>query len=207
MAGTSGGTPGLTTTSEARPMRSRSCVPTSTATPSPSRIAAVASSSGDRSASDAYTAFPVRARSVATERPLRASPITAISRTSHSARSAGAETRGAVISAQLERAQRHDRREDADDPEAHHDLRLGPSLHFEMVMQGRPQEESVLLGVLQAIALPTILEDEALAEHRKRLRHEHEADEEKQEFGLQKNGHHAQPAAQRQRARVPHEYL
>src|SRR5688572_27009205 len=128
MTGVSGGTPGLTTTSEDRSTRSMLCVPRSTATCSRSSAAPVSWSVGVFALSEAYTVWPLRASRVATARPLRANPMTAISRSVQSALSAGVETRGAIISSQLERAQGNDGEEDRDDPEPDDDLRLVPAL-------------------------------------------------------------------------------
>src|SRR5829696_8971731 len=110
----SGGTPGLTPTSDARATRATAWAPRSTVTPSASSSRAVLSSAGERDASDAYTLFPVRASSVATARPLRARPMTAISRCSQSGRSAGADTRAGGTLAHLQCAQREHRHEDPD---------------------------------------------------------------------------------------------
>src|SRR4051812_1092007 len=155
--------------------------------PSRSSCDFVASRSGVRPASDAYTVFPVRASSVATDRPLRASPMTAISPRIQSARNASADTRGVVTLPQLERAHREHAKQNLDDPETHDDLRLVPPLHLEVVVQRRAQQQPVFLRVLQAIPLAAVLEDVALAEHRQRLRHEDEADEEEQEFGFEQD--------------------
>ena len=84
--------------------------------------------------------LPVRARSVATARPLRASPITAISCFSQSARNAGVETRAIARLPQLERAQGYDGKHDLDDPEAHDNLRLVPTFELEVVMQWGSQQ-------------------------------------------------------------------
>src|SRR5688500_13506293 len=207
ITGASGGTPGLTTTRDAAERRFASCPPSSTATPSASRSLAVTSRSGVRLASVAYTRLPPRASSVATERPLRARPITAISPRSQSARSAGSETRGDGMSAQLERAHREHGKQDRNDPEPDDHLILMPTLQLEMVVQRRAQEEPVLLRVLESVPPLPVLEEEPLPKHRDRLDHEDEADEDQQEFRLEQNGDGSERAAERQRTGIAHEHL
>src|SRR5437867_4650262 len=153
--GAFGGTPGLATTSDALPMRARSCPPSCTSTPSSRSAAAVDSSDGDRSRSEAYTSAPLRASSAATERPLRASPTTAISPFSHPAGIAGSDTRlgrfdVTVIARlpQLDGGEREEGAEDADDPEADHHLCLVPALDLEVMVDGRALEDPMRLGVV-----------------------------------------------------------
>ena len=73
-------------------------------------------------------------------------------RRSQSAGIASISEVGPACSAQLERAEREERAQDADDPEAHHDLRLAPSLHLEVMVQRRSQKDAMRLRVLEAVA-------------------------------------------------------
>ena len=75
--------------------------------------------------------------------------------------------------------------EDAgDDPEAHHDLRLRPGLHLEVVVQRGHQED--------APAPPA--ERDHLEHHRERLDHEDPTDEQQQELDLEEDRHRADRA-------------
>src|SRR3954469_4522441 len=148
--GASGGTPGLATTSALAAMRARSCPPRCTLTPSGSSAFAACSTAPPEPASPASPGAPARASSSAAARPLRASPTTLISPRVHAAGSASVSERTGT-SANLERGDGHEGADDADDPEAHHDLLLAPALHLEVVVQRCSQEHPVLLRVLQAV--------------------------------------------------------
>src|SRR4051812_15855041 len=71
------------------------------------------------------------------------------------------------ISAHLERRERRRGREHRNDPEPRHDLRLGPALELEVVVEGRALED----------ALPGQLERGDLEHDGARLAHEDEGDE------------------------------
>ena len=81
------------------------------------------------------------------------------------------------------------RQHDRDDPEADHDLRLGPALLLEMVVERRHPEH----------ALAGQLERDDLHDHRHRLEHEQAADDRQHDFVL---GRDRDGAEQRRRARA-----
>src|SRR6476661_1173832 len=76
------------------------------------------------------------------------------------------EVTGIKRSPQLQRGEAGQRQHHRDDPEPDHDLRFGPALLFEMVMQRRHPEH----------ALAGQLEGRYLHDHRDRFQHEQSAD-------------------------------
>src|SRR5450631_3293115 len=92
-------------------------------------------------------------------------------------------------SAQLQRGEAGQRQHHRNDPEPNHDLRLGPALLFEMVMQRRHAED----------ALAGELEGGDLHDHRHRLQHEQPADHREHDLVLHRDRDRAEHAAERQR--------
>src|SRR5258708_18241608 len=107
----------------------------------------------------------------------------------------------------LQGAEREKRADDADDPESHDHLLFTPSLHLEVMMERRTQEDAVLLRELQAVAALAILEHVALNDHGHHLGEEHHADEQQEKLRLEEDGNGSDRAAEREGARVTHEYL
>src|SRR5436190_20206040 len=101
-----------------------------------------------------------------------------------------------AMSAQLQRREAEQREDDRHDDEPRDDLRLAPANQLEVMMERRHAEQ----------ALPTRrLEIPDLQDHRKRLEHEHAADNRQQQLLLDQNGHRAEGGAKRQRSDVAHE--
>src|SRR5689334_11416440 len=98
-------------------------------------------------------------------------------------------------SPQFERGESGERQHHRDDPEADHDLRLGPAQLFEMVVDRRHPEE----------ALAGELEGGDLHDHGDRLQHEQAADDGEHDLVLHGNRDRAEHAAERERAGVAHE--
>jgi hypothetical protein len=129
-------------------MRARSCPPAARRRRGARARARHGSPRRPVPASLAYTVAPARASSSAAARPLRARPTTLISPRVHAAGSASVSERTGT-SANLERAEGEEGADDADDPEPHDDLLLAPSLHLEVMMERRSEEDAVLARVLQ----------------------------------------------------------
>src|SRR6056297_3028566 len=102
---------------------------------------------------------------------------------------------GTSLSAHLQGRQADQREDERDDPEADHDLRLGPALFLVMMMDRRHQED----------ALAGALEIDHLNDHRERLGHEEAADDAQNQFVLGGDRDGTQCAAQGQRAGIAHE--
>src|SRR6185312_16427312 len=102
-----------------------------------------------------------------------------------------------TCSAQLERAEREERAEQSDDPEAHDDLRLLPAQLLEVMMEGRASEDAVRLCVGEPVAAAAVFEDVPLEDHRQHLGDEHRTDEREHELRLEQDRHAAQAAAER----------
>src|SRR6056297_3637254 len=102
-----------------------------------------------------------------------------------------------ISSSQLERRQPDHRKHDGDDPEADHDLRLGPAQLLEMVMDRRHLEH----------ALARQLVGGDLDDHRGSLEHEQAADDGEHDFVLRCHCDCAEHAAERQRTGIAHEDL
>ena len=83
------------------------------------------------------------------------------------------------------------RQHDGDDPEADHDLRLGPAQLLEMVVDRRHQED----------ALAGALEDGDLDDHRERLDDEEAADDRQHDLVLGRDRDGAEQAAKRRASR------
>src|SRR5690242_10124875 len=98
-------------------------------------------------------------------------------------------------SAQLQRGEAGERQHHRDDPEADHDLRLGPALLLEMMVQRRHHE----------YALARHLERHHLHDDGNRLDDEQPADHREHDLVLHRHRRGAQHAAERQRAGVAHE--
>jgi hypothetical protein len=84
-----------------------------------------------------------------------------------------------------------------DDPEAHHDLRLGPRFHLEVVVNRRHQED----------APPPELERGYLEDHRQRLDQEDPTDDEQQHLRLGEHSEAAERASDPHRSRVAEKHL
>src|SRR5262245_20408523 len=98
-------------------------------------------------------------------------------------------------SAQFQGGEAGERQHHRDDPEADHDLRLGPALLLEMMMQRRHAEH----------ALARHLERHHLHDDGNRFDNEQPADDSKHDLVLHRYGGGAKHAAERQRAGVAHE--
>src|SRR5437868_3197733 len=98
-------------------------------------------------------------------------------------------------SPQLQRRQAGERQHHRDDPEADHDLRLGPAELLEMVMDRRHPED----------ALAGELERHHLHDDGDRLQHEQSADHREHDLVLHRDRNRTQHAAKRERAGVAHE--
>src|SRR4051812_4814200 len=98
-------------------------------------------------------------------------------------------------SPQLQRGQAGQRQHHRDDPEADHDLRLGPAELLEMMMDRRHLED----------ALTGQLEGRDLHDHRDGFEHEQAADHRQHDLVLHRDRDRAKHAAERQRAGVAHE--
>src|SRR5690242_9942856 len=96
----------------------------------------------------------------------------------------------ALPSAQLQGGETGERQHHRDDPEADHDLRFGPALLLEVVMDRRHPEH----------ALARELEGHDLHDHRHRLEHKQSADHRKHDLVLHGDRDRAQHAAERERA-------
>ena len=101
--------------------------------------------------------------------------------------------RAAIIAASAWTAR--EREHDRDDPEADHDLRLGPA-HLLEVMVDRRHPEHALAGEL---------ERDHLHDHRHRFEHEQPADDRQHDLVLGGDRDRAEHAAERERAGVAHE--
>src|SRR3990172_4750096 len=99
------------------------------------------------------------------------------------------------ISPYLEGADGQQRQDDRDDPETNDDLRLRPSLEFEVVVDRRHPEDP----------LPGGLVGEDLKNHRESLHHEHPPHQD--DLLLHHHGHDAERGTQGKRPGVPHEHL
>src|SRR5215211_502042 len=174
------GTPGPFTTTSTSSSSSSSSVPRSTSTPASASL--LTSTSDARSA--ARTSTPRAASASAAASPVRPSPTTSALRMEVEVvlvvdgKSAGPQDRG-------------------DDPEADHDLRLGPGLHLEVVVDRRHQEDA------------PAPEPEAghLEHHGQRLDQEDPPDHEQQHLGLREDGEGTERATDRHRSGVAHEHL
>src|SRR5262245_50026758 len=82
-------------------------------------------------------------------------------------RKTGVRFPGKMLLPQLQRGEPCEREHDRDDPETDHDLRLGPALLLEVMMQWRHLEH----------ALAGELEGDHLHDHRYRFEHEQTADD------------------------------
>src|SRR6266540_3093599 len=98
-------------------------------------------------------------------------------------------------SPQLQRRQPHECEHDRDDPEPDHDLRLGPALLLEVMVQRRHAEN----------ALAGKLERDHLHDHRHRFEHEQAADDRQHDLVLGGDRDRSEQSAERQRAGVAHE--
>src|SRR4051794_5931175 len=98
-------------------------------------------------------------------------------------------------SPQLQGRKAGQRQHHRNDPEPDHDLRLGPALLFEMVMQWRHAED----------ALAGELERGDLHDHRDSLQHEQPTNHREHDLVLHRDRDRAEHAAERQRTRVSHE--
>src|SRR3954453_22792111 len=94
------------------------------------------------------------------------------------------------LSSQLQRREAGEREHDRDDPEADHDLRLGPALLLEMMMQRRHPEH----------ALAGEAERDHLHYHGNRFQHEQAADHGQHDLVFDRDRGRAQHAAERERA-------
>src|SRR5581483_859457 len=119
--------------------------------------------SADGSSTITASSAPASASAAASTRSSAPTTSTAVT--------SGEEELEVVAVVERERQRAEDR---AGDPEAHHDLRLGPGLHLEMVMDRRHQER----------ALAEVLEGEDLDHHGERLDQEDPADQEQQDLRL-----------------------
>src|SRR5215217_7578457 len=163
-------TPGPFTTTSTCSSSSSSSVPSTTSTPAPASLPA--STSVERSA--ARTATPRAASASAAASPVRPSPTTSALRMEIEV----------VLVVDRKRAGTQDR---GDDPETNHDLRLGPRLHLEMVMDRRNQED----------AFAPKLEGRDLEHHGKRLDEEDPADHEQQHLRFREDGEGTQRTTDR----------
>src|SRR5690349_3024636 len=182
-AGWVSGTPGASTSAA---MRDQS-TPRRSAVGMPACVACAMRAS---LSSQPMTSAPPANSALALARPDAPSPNTATLRPSN-------EVTGiiAALSPQLERRQSGQRQHDRDDPEADHDLRLGPAELLEMVMQRRHLEHP----------LAGETERHHLHDHRHRLEHEQAADDGERDFVLGGDRDRADQAAERERAGVAHE--
>src|SRR6266850_1266935 len=201
----SSGTPGLTTTSStpskaAEPSTSRTPTAASAATSGPSEatgLASVPRTSAPAATSRRAAAIPLLARpTTVARRPASVAryPRPLVATSTSSARSV---IRLSFALPQLQRRERQQRQRERHDPEAHHDLGLGPAGQFVVVVQRRHAED----------AAPRELERGHLHDDRHRLHHVDAADERQQQLGLGEHGQHPDGGAQGQRARVAHEDL
>src|SRR6185312_3905194 len=99
------------------------------------------------------------------------------------------------ISPQFQRREPDQREYDGNDPETNHDLRLGPALLLEMVMDRRHLED----------ALSRELERSHLHDHRNRFQHEQTPDHREDDLVLGRDRDGAEKAAERERAGIAHE--
>src|SRR5215813_5042944 len=97
-------------------------------------------------------------------------------------------------SAQFQRGEAGERQHHRDDPEADHDLRLGPTLLLEMMMQRRHHEH----------ALARHLERDHLHDDGNRFDHEQPADHGEHDLVLHRDRGGAEHAAERKRAGIAH---
>src|SRR5918999_2088864 len=160
-----------------------------TSRPTPSRSETSPSFPSVRSAP--MTSTPRRSSAAAAARPERASPSTS-ARPGSSAPSGEEVEEVAVV--EREAGGTEDPRHD---PEADHDLRLGPRLHCEVVVDRRYQED----------AAPEVLEREHLDHHGERLDHEDPADQQEQRLRLHHDREAGERPSDRHRAGVSHEHL
>src|SRR5665213_947327 len=100
-----------------------------------------------------------------------------------------------AASPEFQRRQADERQQHGNDPEADHDLRLGPAERLEMMMN-RCHAEDALAGQL---------ERGDLDDHRHSLQHKQAADDGQHHFLLGSNRDRAEHPAERQRAGVAHE--
>src|SRR5581483_3245556 len=107
----------------------------------------------------------------------------------------GSLVRPFAFSSQLQRRKADEREHDRDDPEADHDLRFGPALLLEMVVQRRHPE----------YALAGELERSHLHDHRDHFEHEQSAHHGEHDLMLGRDGDRADHAAKRERAGIAHE--
>src|SRR5882757_2415149 len=105
------------------------------------------------------------------------------------------EVTGIKESPQLQGGEAGQRQHHRDDPEPDHDLRFGPALLFEMVMQRRHPEH----------ALTGELDRHQLHDHRDRFQHEQPADHRQHDLVLDRNRGRAEHATERERAGIAHE--
>src|SRR3954454_19679730 len=105
------------------------------------------------------------------------------------------EVTGINLSPQLQGGEAGQRQHHRDDPEPDHDLRLGPALLLEMMMQRRHPEH----------AFAGHLERHHLHDDRYRFKHEQSADHGKHDLVLDRHRDGAEHAAERERAGVAHE--
>src|SRR5437016_178772 len=197
----SSGTPGLTTTSSTP---SKAAGPSMSLTPAVASAATSGPSEATGLASVPHTSAPAAASRRAAAIPLLARPTTVTWRRASVARyprplvaTSTSSARCVIRLAQLQRGQRQQRQRERHDPEAHHDLGLGPAGQFVVVVQRRHAED----------AAPRELERGHLHDDRPGLHHVDPADEWQQQLGLGQHGQRADRRAQGQRARVAHEDL
>src|ERR1700687_6195220 len=105
------------------------------------------------------------------------------------------EVTGIKGSPQLQRGEAGQRHNHRDDPEPDHDLRFGPALLLEMMVQRRHPEQ----------ALAGELERHHLHDHRDRFQHEQPADHADHDLVLDGPRDRAEQAAERQRSGIAHE--
>src|SRR5580698_9553814 len=106
------------------------------------------------------------------------------------------EVTGIKRSPQLQRGETGQRQHHRDDPEPDHDLRFGPALLLEMMMQ-RCHPEHPLAGQF---------ERGDLHDHRHRFQHKQSADHRQHDLVLHRDRDRAEHAAERERTGVAHEY-
>src|SRR5229473_2993887 len=100
-----------------------------------------------------------------------------------------------TYSPQLQGGEAGQRQHHRNDPEPDHDLRFGPALLFEMMMQRRHPEH----------ALAGELEGHHLHDHRNRFQHEQSADHGEHDLVFDRDRDRAEHAAKGERAGVAHE--
>src|SRR6266849_9665235 len=103
-----------------------------------------------------------------------------------------------ILSAELERGQTEQRKNDAHDHEPGDHLRLAPSAELEVVMERRHPEQTLASGRFEVADLQ---------DHGERFEHEDAADDRQQQLLLDENRDNAERGTERQRSDVAHENL